>query len=221
MKYYPIFLRVAGRPCLVIGGGRVAEQKVKALLDAGARVTVVSPDMTPALAELAAAGVLTYHQHGYASDDLRGFFLAYAATSDDALHVRIARDAEAMGVLLNVVDHPPLGDFIAPAVMTRGDLIIATSTGGASPALAKRIRRDLEDTFGPEYDVALQLLRRIRERLAAHALTSAERQQVFTRLVESPLLDYLRERQIDAVDRLLAATVGDGVSLASLGVELT
>ena len=204
----------------MIGGGRVAEQKVQALLRAGARVTVVSPDITPKLAELAAAGAVTHHQRRYNGDDLRGVVLAYAATDNQALHAQIARDADVMNVLLNVVDRPALCDFIAPAVMARGDLIIAASTGGASPAMAKRIRRDLEGRFGPEYDVALQLLRRIRERLAARALTSAERQRVFTSLVESPLLDYLRARQVDAVDRLLAATVGDDVSLASLGVEL-
>src|SRR5215470_4087084 len=121
MKYYPIFMRVAGRPCVVIGGGNVAEQKVHSLLRAGARVTVISPDLAAPLAGLASAGAITHRPRDYASGDLKGFCLAYAATDDERLHEQIAREAEAAGVLLNVVDRPALCDFIVPSVMERGD----------------------------------------------------------------------------------------------------
>ena len=221
MNYYPIFLRVAGRACLVIGGGRVAEQRVESLLKAGARVTVTSPQLTPRLQTLAATGRVMHQPRPYASGDLAGFFMVYAATDDEALHTRVAAEADAAGVLLNVVDQPQLCHFITPSVVERGDLMIATSTSGASPAMAKRIRRELEDRFGPEYALALTLLRRVRERLAASACTGAERQRVFNTLVESPLLDYLRHGQSHDVDALLASTLGAGVSLASLGIDLT
>lgn len=221
MKYYPIFLRVAGRPCLVIGGGRVAGQKTESLLHAGAQVTVVSPRLTPTLAALAATRKIVYHRRHYTTGDLRGFVLAYAATNDETVHAQIVREADEAGVLLNVVDRPELCDFIMPSVMERGDLIVATSTSGKSPALAKRIRQDLEGALGPEYDLALQLLGRLRTTLATRQLKSVDRQRIFAALVDSPLLGYLRGRQTADVDRLLATTVGDGVSLASLGMELT
>jgi precorrin-2 dehydrogenase/sirohydrochlorin ferrochelatase len=156
----------------------------------------------------------------YTDGDLTGFLVVCAATDDSALHARIAAEAETAGVLLNVVDRPRLCHFITPSVVARGDLTIATSTNGASPAMAKRIRRELEEAFGPEYELALRLLRRVRESLPASACTGAERQRIFNTLVDSPLLDYLRHGRRRDIDALLASTIGGGVSLASLGVEL-
>jgi precorrin-2 dehydrogenase/sirohydrochlorin ferrochelatase len=221
MKYYPMFLRVAGRSCLVIGGGNVAAQKVDGLLAAGARVTVISPELCGPLEALAAAGKMTHLARAYAPGDVRGFFLVFAATDDQEVQSQVVREAHELGVLLNVVDRPTLCDFIAPAVIERGDLTIAVSTSGTSPALARQVRRQLAARFGPEYALALQLLRRLRERLVAPPQTAADRQRIFTALVESPLLDYLREHRIADIDRLLAQTVGNGVSVAELGVELT
>lgn len=220
MNYYPIFLRVAGRPCLVIGGGHVAEEKVQSLLTAGARVTVISPQLTQGLTALATTDQITHQDRSYGSGDVAGFFLAYAATDDEELHIKIAAEAAAAGVLLNVVDRPQLCGFIMPSVMERGDLVIATSTGGASPAMAKRIRRQLEEIFGPEYALALTLLRRVRESLAASPHNGAERQRIFNTLVDSPLLDYIRHGQRHDINALLAATVGNDISLAALGIEL-
>jgi precorrin-2 dehydrogenase/sirohydrochlorin ferrochelatase len=220
MKYYPMFLRVAGRRCLVVGGGTVAERKVTALVEAAAHVTVISPVTTPTIQALTARQAITHHARQYARGDVCGFFLAFGATDDEQAQQQLARDARAAGVLLNVADRPELCDFIVPAVAEQGDLVIAASTGGASPALAKRVRRDLQESFGPEYAEVLQLLQRLRERLAGRVASSAERQRIFTNLVNSPLLEYLRQRQTHAIDQLLAETVGDGVSLATLGIEL-
>jgi precorrin-2 dehydrogenase/sirohydrochlorin ferrochelatase len=219
MKYYPIFLRVAQRPCLVVGGGKIGQQKVESLMDAGAAVTLISPEVTPQLAAWAAARRLTHHQRRYITGDLRGFLLAYAATGNDAVDRAMAREASEAGVLLNVVDRRADCDFLAPATMQRGDLIIAASTSGSSPALAKRIRRDLEARYGSEYALALQVLGRLRERLRQARRSPAERKRIFTALAESALLDYLRSGNREAVDRLLARTVGDGVSMAGLGLE--
>ncbi len=221
MKYYPIFLRVEGRPCVVIGGGEVAARKVASLCQAGARVTVVSPALDPELAAGAARGDLHHVARPYRRGDLRGAFLAYAATDDEAAHAAIAAEAEAEGVLLNIVDRPRWCGFIVPSMLVRGDLTVAVSTSGASPALARRVRQDIESALGPEYTRALTVLARLREHLRAQSLSSAERQRILTDLVDSELLDCLRTPDAAAVDRLLARHAGVGVSLSSLGASLT
>jgi precorrin-2 dehydrogenase len=217
MRYYPIFLDLQTRPCLVIGGGTVAERKVESLLQADAQVTVISPTSTSRLQAWAADGTITLHQRPYCSGDLQGFWVVFAATNDPVLHKEVATEAKTAGVLLNVVDHPALCSFIVPAVLSRGDLTLAISTGGASPALAKKIRQTLEQHFGSEYDLALRLLARVRERVARNGLSSEERQRLFTALADSPLLDYLRERQTDKLNALLRDTLGESCTLEELG----
>lgn len=220
MKYYPVFLRLAGRRCVVVGGGGVAERKVRSLLAAGAEVTVVSPSLTAGLAELAAREEIAHAARPYRHGDLAGAALAYAATDDEPLHEAIANEAEARGVLLNVVDRPRWCGFIVPSVMARGDLTVAVSTAGGSPALARRVRQDIEHALGPEYERALDVLARLRHHLQEQPLSSTERQRILTGLVASDLLERLREPDRVGVDRLLAEYAGRDVSLASLGAEL-
>jgi len=220
MKYYPICLRIADRPCLVIGGGPIAEQKVRSLLAADANVTVVSPALTPGLAAWARTGRIAHVPRDYRRGDLAGATLVYAATDDEDLHAQVARDAQDAGILVNVVDRPHLCDFIVPSILAQGDLLVAVSTSGASPALATRIRRDLEASFGPEYAIALTVLRRLREQLGERGVSSAERQRIFTTLAASPLVEHLQHKRRLAVDRLLTDAVGWEVSLAGLGVDL-
>lgn len=220
MQYFPIFLDLKTHPCLVIGGGPVAERKVEALLKVQGQVTVISPTLTANLRSWAVEGKLTIHERPYRPGDLRGFSLVFAATDDEALHEQIAAEARKTGAFLNVVDRPALCSFIVPAVVSQGDLTLAISTGGASPALAKKIRRTLEQSFGPEYDLALQLLARVRTRATNTKLSPQERQRRFTALVESPLLDYLRERQVDKLNALLRETIGEGCTLEELGILL-
>ncbi|MDX2165449.1 MAG: bifunctional precorrin-2 dehydrogenase/sirohydrochlorin ferrochelatase [Deltaproteobacteria bacterium] len=220
MTYFPVCLRVAGEPCVVIGGGRVAARKVAALLAAGARVTVIAPRLDAELAGRAAAGEIAVAQRPYRSGDLTGARLAFAATDDEALHAELARDAAAANVPLNVVDRPDWCSFIMPAVARHGALSIAVSTDGQSPGLAGRVRDELAAALGPEYRRAVALLGCLRQHLQARALPSAERQRILTDLVASDLLERLREPDAAAVDRLLAAHAGAGVSLASLGADL-
>lgn len=220
MAYYPIFLRLGGERCVVIGGGDVAERKVDSLLAAGARVTVVAPSLTPALAERLARGEITHAHRAYREGDLDGARLAYAATGDETLHAELAGAAAAAGVLLNVADRPPWCGFIVPAVLRRGELTVAVSTGGGSPALAGRVRDDIARHLGPEYERALEVLARLRERLQAQDLPGAERQRILRDLVASELLECLRQPDRAAVDRLLATHAGAHVSLASLGAHL-
>jgi precorrin-2 dehydrogenase / sirohydrochlorin ferrochelatase len=210
MKFYPIFVRLQERPCVVIGGGEVAERKVTGLLGAGARVAVVSPELTPELERLARAGEIQHRPRRYRRGDLAGAFLAYAATDDHAVNADIAAEAENQGVLLNAVDKPAFCNFIVPAVVERGDLVIATSTSGSSPMMARRIREELEGRFGPEYADALEILGALRRRLAAEGRPSEERQRALAALVDSPLLELLRAGDREGLGHLLAQTVGGG-----------
>jgi len=214
--YYPVFLDLDKARCLVIGGGTIAERKVEALLAAGGEVTLISPELTAALRALEAAGRLTVQQRPYQREDLDAVSLVIAATDDPALQRQIAADAKRANILCNIVDQPALCSLIMPAMVQRGDLTIAVSTNGASPTLAKKIRQDLTEQFGPEYAVALRLLRRIRERLMHEQCSARDRQRLLTSLAESPLLDYLRARQTDKLDALLQRTLGEAYTLERL-----
>jgi len=217
MGYLPIYLDLGGRRCLVVGGGAVAERKVKTVLEAGGEVTVVSPLLTGGLGRLAAAGRVIHVARMYRHGDLRGFALVYVATQDSELHREIAAEARELGVLLNVADAPELCSFIAPAVMKRGELQIAISTAGASPAFASRLRRELEARYGPEYAMALAILRAARRHLRATEPDSAERARKLGALAASELPECIRRAEVGAVDALLARHLGAG--LGALGLR--
>jgi precorrin-2 dehydrogenase / sirohydrochlorin ferrochelatase len=220
MAYIPIFLDVTGRECVVVGGGEVAARKVESLLDAGARVTVVSPRLSPPMESIVARGMVTHIARVCERGDIRGCVLAYAATDDPKLHRELAAEARALGIPINVVDVPELCTFIAPAVVKRGALQIAISTGGASPAFAARLRRALEDGFGAEYALTLDVLRAARKRLHAEEIEPAERMRRLKELANSALPDAIAAGDIAAIDRILASHLGDGVSLSALGLAL-
>src|SRR3990172_13053489 len=164
MRYYPIFLDIKGKSCVVIGGGNVAERKVLSLLDAGAKVLVISPKLTPALKKLANKKKIGYCPKAYEKGNLKGFFLAYSATNDQKVNRDVFNEAKRQGVLLNVVDVPELCIFFFLWVEERGDLLIAFSTPGKSPAMAKKIRQQLEKGFGKEYAVFLDIMGKIRDK---------------------------------------------------------
>ena len=187
MAYIPIFLDVTGRECVVVGGGEVAARKVESLLEAGARVTVVSPRLSPTLESLADNGSMTHIARDYQRGDIRGCVLVYAATDDPKLHRELAAEARALGIPVNVVDVPELCTFIAPAVVKRGALQIAISTGGASPAFAARLRRELQDQLGTEYARTLEVFRAARRRLHADEIDPAERMRRLKDLANSAL----------------------------------
>jgi len=162
--YYPIFLDLAEKRCVVIGGGRVAERKCTSLIKAGARVTVISPEITKRLSAYKEKGMIRHIPRGYRKGDIRSAFLVIAATASEETNRRIAEDARGGNTLLNVVDTPSLCNFIVPSVVRRGLLTIAISTGGASPALAKEIRKELQRIYGPEYARYLSLLKEARSK---------------------------------------------------------
>ena len=167
MHYYPVFLALEGRRCVVIGGGVIAERKVAGLLAAGARVTVVSPRCTDGIRKQRDADEVRWLERRYQSGDLAGAFLAIAATNDPQANEAVAREAEERGTLLNVVDVTPLCNFIAPSIIRRGPVTLAISTGGATPALAKKIRIALEESESLAYADMAELAAEVRAELRA------------------------------------------------------
>jgi siroheme synthase-like protein len=216
MRTHPVFLRLEGRKCVVIGGDVAVEPKVDACRAAGAEVVVIAESLTPGLTELARAGAVTLEQRPYREGDLAGAFVAYASLRDPATIARLRTEADRERVLLNVVDVPEACTFISPAVVTRGELQVAVGTGGASPGLSARVRRDLERVFGPEYAPYVAILGAVRRALDG----APDRADVLVRLVDSDLLDLVRAREREAVDRLLARVAGESCTLDHLGVAL-
>ncbi len=165
MGFYPIVLELADRPCLVVGGGRVAERKVDALLEAGARITVVSPRVTAGLSAYARAERIRLVPRAYEAGDLAGHALVFVATDDGAVNAAIVGEARARGVWINAADDPPHCDFILPSVLRRSELTVAVSTGGASPALSRAIREELEAYFTEDYGVLARVAAEARREL--------------------------------------------------------
>jgi precorrin-2 dehydrogenase/sirohydrochlorin ferrochelatase len=190
-KFYPIYLDVKGKRCVIVGGGKVAYRKVCSLKDAGADVIVVSPDICP---EMADAEGITLINTNYDEKYLEGALLVIAATDNEAVNEKVALDAGKRNLIVNVVDRPELCSFIVPSTITRGDLCISISTGGASPAVAKKIRKELETIFGAEYEKYLDLLTKMRSIAMSDIKDSAKRRKVLRRLAEKDILDIVKNK---------------------------
>lgn len=184
---------LTGKPCLIVGGGEVALRKAKSLLEAGARITVIAPEVSSKFANL---GVTVFSRH-YEPGDIEGYALIFAAAGDRAANAAISREAAARGVLVNVVDDPELCSFIVPSIIRRGDLLIAITTSGKSPALSKKIRREIESTYGPEYGELVALMGEFRDEIKAKYASQDEREAVFNRLLDSEILELLRDGKRD------------------------
>jgi precorrin-2 dehydrogenase / sirohydrochlorin ferrochelatase len=176
-KLFPMFLKLTGRPCLVVGAGTIAESKIASLMEAAAQVRVVAPEATPQVRSWTQSKRIHWEQRGFQPDDLNGMFLVVAATSSTELHEQIFQEATRRGVLCNIVDVSELCDFYYPAVVQRGALQIAISTAGQSPALAQRLRKKLEDQFGLEYGLWLEYLGEARDKLLSERLSPDERKR--------------------------------------------
>ena len=161
-SYYPVFLKLSGRRCVVIGGGEVALRKVQSLLQCGARVEVVSPEVCAGLEELASRHKISIVRRGYKHGDIGGACLAIAAAGDAGINARVEQEAELRGVLVNIVDNRELSTFIVPSYLRRGDVTVAVSTAGRSPALARRIRSRLEKDIGIEYAELAEIVDEVR-----------------------------------------------------------
>ncbi|MBB5349172.1 bifunctional precorrin-2 dehydrogenase/sirohydrochlorin ferrochelatase [Desulfoprunum benzoelyticum] len=200
---YPVNLKIAGRLCLVVGGGPVAVRKVGALLIGGGRVRVVSPEAVAPLRRLAQSGRIEWRQRLYRTGDLDGAFIVIAATNRPEVQRQVARDAAAGRVLLNSTDDPAACDFQVPSQLKRGDLLITISTGGASPAFSRRIRESLEAEFGWEYGVTVDLLGRLRALVMGGGGDAADHAPVFRDILELDLAGRIRDADWDGLVGML------------------
>lgn len=191
-RYYPLMLEIKGEICLVVGGGKVAVRKVKMLLKCGATVRVVALRVEASLKELMKSGNLECVTGPYEKRHLKDATLVFAATNDNSVNRAISRDAREYGIPVNVADAPELCSFVVPSIVERGDLVVAISTSGKSPALAKQIRMELEQSFGPEYARMLELLGKIRQLLIKMEPNISKRKKVLSRIVDSDLLERIR-----------------------------
>ncbi len=192
MRYYPIFLDLRGQRCVVVGGGRVAERKVKGLLRVGAEVHLVSPTVTPRLALLAAKKKVGLAPRAYKKGDLDGARLVFAATNDPQTQQAVREDAEAAGALVNAADDHVNSGFLVPASFAQGDLQVAISTSGASPALARRLRRQVQVALGREYRSYLRFLRDARKYILKSVPSADERAELFRQLSGGLVADWFR-----------------------------
>lgn len=200
---YPVALLITGRPCVVIGGGKAAEQKVKPLLDGGAQVTVISPHLTKRLQQWADEGKVTHLCRHYQRGDLQGAFLTYGCTDDEETNRQVFEEANARGQLCNVVDAPALCNFYAQSIVRRGNLLITIGTHGISPTLSKWLREQLEEVIGPEYVEFLEIAAVLRSEAKQKLATPADRQKAWRQVVESDVFDLLRQgRRQEAKERM-------------------
>ena len=210
MRYYPVNLDIRGRRCLVVGGGRVGTRKVDTLLLCGAAVSVVSLEVSPTIRQLAAEKAVILKQRPYRSSDVEGMFLVIGATDDETLNRQINADAERRNLLCNIADRPEICNFILPAIVRRGDFVMAISTAGKSPAFAKHIRKRLEAQFGPEYGVLLDLMGAIRTKLLTEAHEPEVHKPLFEQLIAEDLLGLIKDKKIAQIDQLLEKVLGPG-----------
>ncbi|MGH7392054.1 MAG: precorrin-2 dehydrogenase/sirohydrochlorin ferrochelatase family protein [Candidatus Rokuibacteriota bacterium] len=207
MSHYPVVLDLAGRPVLVVGGGAVGERKVEGLLAAGARVTVVAPRLTARLAALAGEGRLRHVAREYRAGDVDDHVLVFVAVGDEAVAHAVRLEARARRVWTNVADDPARCDFILPSVLRRGELVVAVTTGGASPALARAVRERLESVVGEEYGALTALVADVRRELRAMA-ASPEADAWNQALGDDHLSRLVREGRSDEARRRLRERLG-------------
>jgi precorrin-2 dehydrogenase/sirohydrochlorin ferrochelatase len=202
---YPVVLRLEGRRVLVVGGGKVAARRAASLLEAGARVVAVSPTFSPGFPRLRRPGAVTRVRRAYRTGDLAGVSLVVVATDDARVNARVAADARRAGVWANVADDPAQGDFIVPAVVRRNGLLLALSSGGASPALVGHLRREIDRLVPEDVGALVGMLGRARAEVRRRVTDPARRREILTRLLTTDVLATLRTEGRGAVLRQIEA----------------
>lgn len=207
-SYYPVYIQLREQPCIVIGGGKIAEGKVAGLLAAQANVTVISPDLTAHLRDLVEEKQITYLARTYQAGDLTGAFMVICATDHAEINHQVWQEASANRQLVNVVDDTPRCNFIAPSILRKGDLTIAISTSGKAPALAVRLKERLQRELGPEYERFLELAGELREPLARNTPDFETRKALWYELVDSEILDVLARGDETGAREIISQVVG-------------
>jgi precorrin-2 dehydrogenase/sirohydrochlorin ferrochelatase len=209
VKYYPVFWDIKDKKCIVVGGGDVALRKVRRLRDCGAKVLVVSPQLTPELIAMKAEDVIEHVFDQYDVRYLEGAVLVIGATDDEKTNTAISWDARERGIPVNIVDDPQKCDFILPSVVERGDLTVAIGTGGKSPALARYLREELEIKYGVEYEILLNILGRLRPQIKKSGVGKVW----VDSLIACGILDFIRTQDWEKVKKTLKEITGEEVAV--------
>jgi len=209
MSFYPICLDLEARACVVVGGGRVAERKVLGLLSCQAQVSVISPELTEELQLQHASGNIEWIDREYRQGDLAQAFLVIAATDDEETQKQVYVEADTNNLLLNVADVPKRCNFILPASAKQGDLTISVSTAGKSPALARKIRMELEKRYGPEYRVLVDILGAVRPQVLAFGMEQLENEDLFKQLLHDDMEEWIKNKNWDSIEKHFRAVLGD------------
>ena len=216
MIYYPVNLDIRNRKCLVVGGGEVGTRKVITLLECGAFVTAVSIKASEKLLKLAESDLIELKRRPYTGADLGGMFLVICATDDEELNRQVSLDAGKFNMLCNIADRPEACNFILPALVKRGDLVIAVSTSGKSPAFAKKIRKDLEKQYGVEYADFLKLMGAIRKKLLSKSHEPEAHKPLFEKLINKDIVKLIKNNDADKIDSVLFEVLGEGYDYMDL-----
>lgn len=216
MPYYPVFLDIKGRACLVVGGGAVGTRKVEKLLECEASVTVVSCRASEKLKMFSNEHRIRLKERAYRISDLQGKFLVIGATDDEGLNRQLSRDAEQHNLLCNIADRPAECNFILPSIIRQGDLVIAISTSGKSPAFAKKLRLDLEKQFDEAYGVFLELMGAVRQRLLRESHVPEEHKPLFQKIIHSDIVAMIQQHRFEDIDHLLFDVLGPGYAIDDL-----
>jgi precorrin-2 dehydrogenase/sirohydrochlorin ferrochelatase len=213
--YYPIFLDIEERPVVIIGGGNVCARKAETMMNYGARVTIVSPEFTEEIEQWGRDGVLQLRRKTYEDADLEGANIVIASTDDQSVNEQIAADCRRRRIPVNVVDVTPLCEFIVPAIIDKGSVTLAVSTGGKSPALARTLKEDLQRMVGPEYAEVNDALGTLRESAKRVLPTDVDRKRFFDGIIAKGILDMLRSgKRREAYQTIADACNASGVDVS-------
>ncbi len=202
--FYPVFLNLENKLCVIIGGGQVAERKIEGLLNSKARIKVIAPQVTSKIEKWYEEGKIEWKKRNYQKGDLKGAWLVITATNNPEVQKEVAQEAEERQIFCNVVDQPSLCTFIVPSVIKRGNLVLAISTSSASPAVSRRIREELEQILGPEYKIYIELMKNLREQILKNEnLSSQEKALKIQRLTLAPLLRYIKYQDFKLLETVL------------------
>jgi precorrin-2 dehydrogenase/sirohydrochlorin ferrochelatase len=210
LKYYPVFLDIRDKKCVIVGGGEVAARKAERLLDCGAKVFVISPKLSPALAALKEKNIISHIAAQYSGNLINGATLVIGATDDEKTNAAISLDARRQGIPVNIVDDPQKCDFILPSLVQRGDLAITIGTGGKSPALARHLREELEAKYGKEYETLLNILGNLRVKMVKNEGIGKD---WFDSLLAEGILDSIKEKNKDKVKKTVQKITGEEVEI--------
>jgi siroheme synthase-like protein len=213
--YYPIYIDIEDRAVVIVGGGTVCARKAETMMRYGARVTIISPEITDEIAAWEREGALAVRRKMYAETDVEGASIVIASTDDQCVNARVARDCRRRRIPVNVVDVTHLCEFIVPAIIEKGSIQIAVSTGGKSPALGRTLKEDLQRTIGPEYAEVNDLLGTLRKSAKSVLPTDVERKRFFDGIIAAGVLDMLRQgRRREAFETIARACAADGVEVS-------